>query len=116
MVVHTALSPSPQWPAAALEGTLPSSTESWPAPSYPFFPEEVIGVAIVAASGFHVLLALLAAPRKLLARGIFFLFRFATLLVPLASGSEAFLGQWATGPKGLPCGFQSLAQLGSLEF
>lgn len=64
-----------------------------------------MGVTIMAASGLQILLALLAALRKLLARDIFFLFHFAISLVPLASGSEAF--QWATEIKRLPCEFQN---------
>lgn len=105
---------SPQWPKPVafncIRGSPPENrlrTENRLAPGCRFFLEEGIGVATVAVSGFNVPVALLAALRKLLARGIFFLFPFCHVARSSRVWVRSFPGQWAPGPKGLPCGFQN---------
>lgn len=104
MVGQTALSPSPQWPAAALEGTLLSSSESWPAPGYPFFPKEVIGVAIVAAS-----VGTAGCTEKALGKGYFFPFPFCHIACSSSIWVRSLLravGHWTQGAAlcvSIPC-------------
>lgn len=109
-------SPQCQWLPVVLAEALLSSTENRLAPGCPFFLEEVIGVAMVVAGGFNILLALLAGLRKLLARNIF-----SFSVLPRCSflgclGQEHSGAVGTLGPRAAPWVSEPIPWLGSLEF